>query len=281
MATIKSFPRLKESFPTANSLFDFTYPYGTSKTTIENMIYNHFASYRLSRLNKTDWKTLYFAPRMNEIMPKFNKLYASADLIISPLQNMNWTEGHSYSETLGRDDILTNDLSEVIEANTDTSATNATSGYTNGNCSSTESKTSDTDKSNTNKYSDTPQGSVTNITNGYLTNVTLNDDTSATTETSATGGSTNSSYVDSNSATGASESESTKTNTGTASRDIDETRSGSRTITHTGLFKESPAKLMEEYRKTIIDINSMLLNELASMFLQVYDWDDDDEEVEV
>ena len=214
-------------------------------------------------------------------MPKFNKLYASADLIISPLQNMNWTEGHSYSETLGRDDILTNDLSEVIEANSDTSATNATSGYTNGNSSSTESKTSDTDKSNTNKYSDTPQGSVTNITNGYLTNVTLDEDTSATTETSATGGSTNSSYVDSNSATGATESESTKSNTGTASRDIDETRNGSRTITHTGLFKESPAKLMEEYRKTIIDINAMLLNELASMFLQVYDWDDDDEEVEV
>lgn len=256
---------------TASSLFDFEYPYGSSKATIESMIYNHFASYRLSRLDKTKWKTLYFAPRMNEIMPKFNKLYASADLIISPLQNMNWTEGHSYSDTIGRDDVLTNNLSEVINASSDTSATNATSGYTNGNSSSTESSTSD----NTNKYSDTPQGAVANLEDGYLSNVTINEDT----KTSSMGGSTNSSYVDSNSATGASESESTKTNTGTATRDIDETRSGSRTITHTGLFNGSPAKLMEEYRRTIIDINSMLLNELASMFLQVYDWDEDDEEV--
>lgn len=245
------------------------------KSTVENMIYNHFASYRLCRLDKTKWKTLYFAPRMNEIMPKYIKLYASADLITQPLRNVDLTitrdldESKSDSGTI--DGTTTNNLTENVQS------TNANSGYTNGNSSTTESNTGDTAKAHLNKFSDTPQGAVTNLTNGYLTNVTQDEDTDQITSTGATEGSTNSSYVDSTNATNE------KTNTGTVTRDVDTTSTGSRgldeTVTQVGInTRYSAGKLLEEYRNTIININTMLIKELADLFMQVYDWDEDEEE---
>lgn len=245
------------------------------KSTVESMIYNHFASYRLCRRDKSKWKTLYFAPRMNEIMPKFVKLYASADMIIQPLQNVNLQTTRDLNETKQDSGTADSTTTNNLEQNVQT--TNANSGYTNGNSSTTESNTGDTSKAHLNKYSDTPQGAVTNLSNGYLTNVTQDEDTDQITNTGSTEGSTNSSYVDSTNATNK------QTDTGTVTREMDTTNSGSREVDETVSLvgmntRYSAGKLMEEYRNTIIDINTMLINELTDMFMQVYSWDEDEEE---
>lgn len=91
-------------------------------------------------------------------------------------------------------------------------------------------------------YSDTPQGDITGITSKtYLTNARKIDGTSS------------SSYNDSDTNTGS-------TN-GTSNRTYSETRTGT---------TKSQSKLLEEYRKTFMNIDKMVIDELKDLFFLLW-----------
>lgn len=272
---IFDFPRVEEAFEDYSDMFDFDYPKLESSQAdeIEEMVYNHFKSYQLCVKSPTKWAQYYFAPRLNEIMPMFNKLYESADLIVEPLTNRNYTIEKSFSET--ENTSGSKDSTSAIEK------ADATSGYNNSNFSNTTGETVNVESSesiegsngNTQKFSDTPQGAVTNLTNGYLTNVTLNDGTNEETTTGS-----NSSEKE-GSETGENRENFLTANSGSSNKTDNETTSKENTIenesteTIVGYDNTDVSKLLEDYRKTIIDINTKLLEALADMFLQVYDYE--------
>lgn len=267
------FPRVEEAFASPIQMFPFDYPRleGKQSEEIEEMIYNHFKSYQLCIKSPLKWINYYFAPRMNEIMPMFNKLYETADLIVEPLTNRNYTIEKSFTET--ESTTGSKDSTSAVEK------ADATSGYNNANYSNTKGETVNVEtgetvegsNGNTQKFSDTPQGAVSNLTDGYLTNVTLNNGTNE----------------ESTSGTSATEKEGTENsenrenfltaNSGSSSKTDSESTTKENEITHTatesivGYDNTDVAKLLEDYRRTLIDINTKLIEALADMFLQVYD----------
>lgn len=153
-------------------IFDFDYPLSTyvSKDDFETMILNKFLTRRIGFDTVTAFK-IQLNVKMNEIMPKFNKLFNSLE---------NW-------------DIF-ND-GEIIERNGLETTTNKTTN-TLTNTSSTNTDSSD-NKINDRRYSDTPQNKLENVQDGsYVTNYTYennkNTNTTKSSDTSKSDGSGNS-----------------------------------------------------------------------------------------
>lgn len=301
---IFDFPRVEDAFSSRTDMFDFNYPkyeqqIGStfSYEEIESIIYNHYLSYQICVKSPVKWKRYYLAPRMNEIMRKYNKLYETADMIVEPLTNRNYTITKEFTET--ENTTGSKDSTSEIEK------ADATSGYNNSNFTNTKESSDSENRSNTasetigvetsetvtgsnsnsKKFSDTPQGAVTNLTNGYLTNVTLDDGSNS----ESTSGSSDTSNSKSESGETTSSSEATDTgenrenfltaNSGSSNKTDSETTSKENSISHEsfeeikGYDNMDAAKLLEDYRRTIIDINTMLINDLADLFMQVYDYE--------
>ena len=175
---------------------------------------------------------------LNEIMPYYNQLFFSAD------QDYNIIYNVDYKRTIDRD----------LSGNTTSSSTGETT--SNSNDSNTTSTT--TNLYNKNVESDTPQSQL-GITNkqidsvDYANKVTWNKDTT----------------------------EQSGTSTGTATTTADSTASGSGTNkeiestleTTKGNFGVVSAQdLIEKYRKLIINIEQMIINDprITELFMLVY-----------
>ena len=128
-------------------IFDFDYPLTTNITNedFEVMILNKFMMRRIGYETVTAFK-IALQVKLNEIMPKYNKLFDS-------MKNWNlFTDG------------------EVI------TRSEATSGESRASSNGTGSNISDR------RYSNTPQNQITNIQNGsYVTEYNYDTDTSSTT----------------------------------------------------------------------------------------------------
>lgn len=175
---------------------------------------------------------------LNEIMPKYNQLFFSAD------QDYNIIYNVDYKRTIDRD----------LSGNTTSSSTGETT--SNSNDSNTTSTT--TNLYNKNVESDTPQSQL-GITNkqidsvDYANKVTWNKDTT----------------------------EQSGTSTGTATTTADSTATGSGTNkeiestleTTKGNFGVVSAQdLIEKYRKLIINIEQMIINDprITELFMLIY-----------
>ena len=303
MTMFRQYPKLKEVFATSASLFNFSYPHAQtySYQTIETMLYNHFKNYGISAISDEDvieWKED-FEARMNEIMPQFNKWYDTWDSISNPLRTVDIHQdivtqrdvtdtgtvgniGASGSTTTNNlqerddyiaEDVQTNDLEKHNEYSDDGSSSHANSEYNNGNVESEK------------KFSDTPQGSVQNIDNGYLTNYTKD------------GQATNSSSVGSANDQDHKEGENTQTDTGTITNHKESTDvrantgtvqvqgTNSNTMTNNlkrdddsngdidklGYEGTAVAELMDKYRRGIDDYNSKLINAISDFFIMIYE----------
>lgn len=172
--------------------------------------------------------------KMNEIMPYFNQLYESAKLEINPLKPYNIEE------------------TEDRTADTTGESKAESSGTVNGQTSS--SGKNETDYGKISKFSDIAQAQITpnQITNdNYLTNATVEDgkDTINTTDS------------------GTSETTSTGNTTGTNKANVKEIIKNTR-IGNLGNTSES--ELLELYRKTFLNIDMMVIDELSELFLGIW-----------
>ena len=132
------------------------------------------------------------------------------------------------------------------------------SGNSSGTSSSNDTTSSSGDTLTVN--SDTPQGLVTTSTiqaNEYASSAAKSHDTSSGTATGST--TTGNQYID------------TKSGTGSSSQTTDGTASDVIARHYFGYGKtKGPSELLEQYRRTFLNIDMMIINELKDLFMMIY-----------
>lgn len=209
-------------------IFNFDFPIfdESYRVVLERKILKHFYTREIGEETVGLWK-LRLDTRLNEIMPYYNKLYESELLEFNPLYTTDLTRK--------RDNEITNQN----EGSVDSTNSSESSGTGSGTNSSTSKD----------KYSDTPQGALTNVENGtYLTNARITEDSA--------------------------ESTSESSNTSSGSGNVTSESSGLTTedyLEHVvGFESRSGSKLLKEYRDTFLNIDMMILEDLEVLFMQLW-----------
>lgn len=286
-------------------VFDFDFPiYDESyRSVLESKILKRYYTREIGFETVGLWKH-FLDMRLNEIMPFYNQMYKSALLEFNPFYDVDITtdskRGIQHDETSTKDSNVTSkDSSETNTSENDSrnsSYNNSSNGKRTDNLGHTNNTTVTSQNSGeststdqvTDKYSDTPQNGLSDIVAGtYLTNaritndlnnVSRSDSGSTTTKgvTSDTGnvtteGSENGSAQSSDAKTG----NENRSATGNTVTDED----GTRKFTNTDEYLEhvrgkrggaSYASLLQEYRKTFLNIDVMIIDELGDLFMNVW-----------
>lgn len=198
----------------------------------------------------------YLNTRLGEIMPYYNKLYESAAMEFDPLHDYDIT--HTSNRTTDGNTNSTNngEAKDVVSGTTEGENTSRNTGTT--------SSTAENTGQSINKFSDTPQGELSGLLNGtYLTSATVDD------------------------STGSQSSERQSTDEGSGTSKIERTENRTTTNTNTGNIKatttedyvlsikgksggKSYAKLLMEYRQSLINIDLEIINNLADLFMGLW-----------
>lgn len=212
-----------------DKVFNFDFPIfdETYRRVLEKKILKHFYTREIGEETVGLWK-LRLNTRLNEIMPYYNQLYKSELIQFNPMYEIDYTKT-SKMDTVG----------SVKDDNSETSNRDMT-GNTNGSSNS----------NSLNKYSDTPQGAVTDLVEGrYLTN--------ATQDTNNTSQNTN-------------ERENVKLDTKTRN---------DRNIKNTDDYIEhvvgknsgvSYSDLLLKFRETFLNIDMLVIRDLENLFFQLW-----------
>lgn len=211
----------------------------------------------------------YINRKMNEIMPYYNQLYSTIWEDITEL--MNDTDimkvGNDSTSSVTKDNS-TSDTSTIGMSN---SNDNTTTDVSNNSTQSDVGKSSSivTGK-NTDKYSDTPQGALTNVENGtYLTNARITDSKDGTnnesTDTStnvATGKNVTNGNSSSSTGTVTNGNDTRVSNYGDIKNMLEHTKGKS--------GGGSNVELLEKIRNYLINIDMLIIDELEDCFMLLY-----------
>lgn len=245
---------------------------------------------------------LWMNTKLEEIMPYYNQLYASALLQFDPFKDTDYQRTHEGENTGSRNTDTTANSSVSKSGNNahntaDTAENHATAtSNTNTTDSGTITDSKDAYSDSTaassgnkgDRYSDTPQGTISNtdITgDAYLTNVRLiNDDTSGVShdeslennmQTRALQGTNSTTSTDNNLQTA------TKTEAGNFSETDSQTSANSTEeqtlntdayIEHVfGKMAATPySDLLQKFRETFLNIDMLVIEEFNELFIQLW-----------
>lgn len=213
-------------------IFTFTFPIFDEnyRTVLEKKILKHFYTREICEETVGLWK-LRLDAKLNEIMPYYNKLYKSELLEFNPLYTTNLTRTKKTDYDSNRNTSNNGTVNSTSNSNGSGSGTNSNVGL--------------------DLYSDTPQGSLTNVENEtYLTNVRKTTDTG------------NSSSTTSNSTTG------NVTNSDTGTDALNSTEDYLETVI--GFEGSSASDLLIKYRDTFLNIDMMVIGDLETLFFQLW-----------
>lgn len=242
------------------NVFNFDFPIfdESYRNVLARKILKHFYTREIGEETVGLWK-LRLDTKLNEIMPFFNKLYLSELLEFNPLYTTDLTRK--------KDNQIDGEKNETINTTKESENVN---NFDNSTESEYENSSSGTGSgTNTNetvdKFSDTPQGSITNLDNGtYLTNARITNDSASNSSQTANSGSGNSSINgNGNSTTNVNESSAVSSeNTTSTTEDY---------LEHVvGYESRSGSKLLKEYRETFLNIDMMVIEELEPLFMQLW-----------
>ena len=290
----KSWDKIFKNFP----IFDETY-----RKTLCTKILNHYYTREIGAETVSLWK-FWLNQKMNEIMPYYNKLYLTEQIKFDPLHEIDVTRVISEKRDFGKNgDETTNttnthntkgtasNIEQVESLNSSSAETTSINSneITNKNTTTgNETTTVDISKDGKNLHSDTPQGSLKNVSeNGYLTDATITTDNSnnttitdrsVTENKTATGKETRN---DTNSAT----AKATGKNSSTADSTTSDNANGKTASLYSENSNElheyserttgknssaSYSKLINEYRGTLLNIDMEIILELQDLFLNIY-----------
>lgn len=224
-----------------NKIFDFEFPlYDPAyKEILCKKILKHYYTREIGEETVGLWK-LRLNTRMNEIMPYFNDMYRSTTYDFNPFYNVDMTTTHEGSGSGSNSRARTT-------KNTDTGAQTSIE-----NGTSIGSGTS----SSGNAFSNTPQGTLANVDSlAYLTDYRkINEENSSRNEDEKSG------TVTVNNERNGEDSESGQYS------DIDSY------VNHVvgKASGESYAKMLVEYRKSLINIDAMIIEELGDLFMNLW-----------
>lgn len=249
-------------------IFDFDFPIFDEayRLPLEIKILRHYYTREIAAETVGLWK-LWLEDKMNIIMPYYNQLYRSELLEFNPLYDVDITRDHT-KDVAGEGENAETTTSERDR-------TDVTDGTTVGTGNTTDTSTRQgSDTSNRwDLYSDTPQGGLNGLiddddpltVNNYLTNARRNIDSNAHNETiNASGTTSNQTDVDT---------------TVTTNDDFSGSTSGTNSFTNTEDYLEhvrgkqggiSYSKMLTEFRETFLNIDKMIINELAELFFNLW-----------
>lgn len=201
-----------------------TYYKGAEKEAFEQKVIDHYRFRQIGQETPGRWLH-YFRTRMREIMPYYIQLYESQALM------------QSIEDPFGNVDIV-----ETFEQTTTGKAMTEDS----ANSNTTSESSHIANNGNTRKFSNTPQGKLSNLDN-YLTEATVEDMSADEADTAEV-------YADT-AATGRTDTE------GKTSHTL--TRKGNQGV-------NTYAHDMKELRETFLNIDMQIIRELNDLFLGVY-----------
>lgn len=221
-----------------------TAPVPFNKQAFEQKIIDHYRFRQIGQETVGRWLH-YFRTRIREIMPYYVQLYefeAKWFNVDDPLESYNLREEYSEEHT---------GSGTVSGTSSGTATVTGEAGRQN---TGTEKKTAT--QGNTKKFSNTPQGTITNLDN-HLTEATV-DNGNASEDITRTEGVTENS------------SESSETS-GTSAQTSEDSGSVTHTLTRRGNIGVQPLGTeVKNIRDAFINIDLMVINELKDLFLQVY-----------
>lgn len=253
------------------SVFDTDDPYPIynegHRAALNAKILRHYWMHEIGAETVDLW-LLYLNTSLNEIMPKYNKLYAAAAKDIDPFNTIDFTTVNFDFGNRRTDDET---KSNRYESNVENGSANSTSD-SHGHNQAVVSEASNSNASNSDirKYSDTPQGELDDVADGkYLTNYT-DDSTAATNHYSGntintTDGNRSDSASTSNQRTGIISA--TDSKDGKSSEMYSDNKNAHTTGRNSG---KTYSELLDDFRKQVYDIDSMIMDELASCFMLLH-----------
>lgn len=209
-------------------VFDFSFPIFDEayRGVLERKILKHFYTREIGEETVGLWK-LRLDTRLNEIMPYYNKLYESELLEFNPLYTHNLIRKH--------DGTSNNESSETVNSTNHSVINSSGSGTNNGK--------------STDKYSETPQGALTNVENGtYLTEARIIEDESSSSSNT--------------------HNENDGRGTVTSNGNANTTENYLETVV--GYEGNNASKLLQDYRDTFLNIDMMIIGELEDLFFQLW-----------
>lgn len=254
-------------------VFDFDFPIfdESYRNVLETKILRHYYTREIGLETVGLWK-LKLETKLNEIMPYYNQLYKSELLEFNPFYDVDLTRDHR----LTREETATQKgtVNTTEDSNTDESTTQDTTSDStiNNTTGSTSEENATGTKTHYDKYSDTPQGSLQNVQNDtYLTNARMiNDNDTQTGKTTVNG--TDESKGNTTSNTNAETSSETR-------RDVDVNSTNNRDLNSLDDYLEhvkgknggaSYSALLKEFRETFLNIDMMIIDELAELFFNLW-----------
>lgn len=230
--------------------FDSTY-----KQTICSKILRHYYFREIGAETAGLW-IAWMNTTLSEIMPYYNKLYASALLELDPFTDTDYTRTGTRAGT--QDETTQSSYSD--EGSTESETETSDSGTT----TSTDTITDAGSSTAYDLYSDTPQGALTGVENQtYLTDARKNTDTVSNSRNATSRG--------------------TDSKTGDSTTTTTDTKSGERTDQKNSdsaenyyeriagkMASTSYSELLQKFRDTFINIDLMVINEFEDCFMKLW-----------
>lgn len=256
-----------------DKVFDFDFPLFDEnyRKVLEKKILRHYYTREICEETVGLWK-LRLCDRLNMIMPYYNQMYKSELLTFNPLYDVNLVKSNTGKKDSEANNTL--DSVSVTHSSSDSESENVitNAGNTNGKTSSTEVSNQNDASSRTDVYSDTPQGALTGLENGdYLTNARKIDDTknnivNANGETNVE---QNTNNIENGKQKDSSKGNSSNTANSKGRNVVSDTESYVETVAGkqgSGSF----SKLLEEFRRTFLNIDAMVIEELSDLFFGLW-----------
>lgn len=254
-------------------IFDFDYPIFDEKyrSVLETKIIKHYYTREIAGETVGLWK-LWLDERMNSIMPYYNQLYKSELLEFNPLYDTDITTDSNrnvtHEESTTDDNVRTDNTTRTDNLTGKNTRTDNLSTANNHEDHGTDSDTNDS----LTAYSDTPQNGLTGVNAlNYLTNATkINGNDNKTHDNNGSSTTTN---------TGTQVDEATQENTSKNTGTVSNRGSGTKNYDNVDDYLEhvkgkrgtdSYAKMLNEYRKTFLNIDQMVVNSLSDLFMGVW-----------
>ena len=225
--------------PLINGVFTFDYPFYSDnpldKEEFENLFIDYFY-FREIGFETPDRFKMKLKAKLEVIMPYYRQLamteWDKVKTVELMMNSKNLTETTTHEQTItGNSDLTQNNTSSLNQT------------------SETSTSQSMNDHSQVSNLSDGV--SSASLETGYLTGVSQTDNTTS----------------QSNSSTG----QQSSSNNGTSSSNSNQILTETTTFTSKGdVGIQTPAYAITEWRKVIININQMILDDLSSLFIQIY-----------
>lgn len=209
------------------------------------------------------WK-LWMNRKLEEIMPYYNQLYESELIDFEPLDDTNMTR--LINEITGTDNTENRNTTANRTNNTVTNTDSITSAT--GRIKDTSETESNETVGFTEEYSDTPQGSLSGVSNmNYLTNATKRDTDTNTTQI----GTYDRNTTDNTDFTDETTSNTTEKTTNKQINTSKEDKNRTLEETLTGKSSGSSfATVLNEYRETFLNIDMMIIEEFKDCFMNLW-----------